>query len=152
MTNHAKIALLTAAAALSLTACSSEPEDASPAATATGEASEPAGETVAESTDTAGVPAAMIGVWDYVAGSCDPASDLRLEIAADHLLFYEAYGEIQSVAREGDDVTLTLAMEGEGETWEESLTYRLVDGGAILESDMPAPMGEGLLQRKRCEG
>ena len=94
----------------------------------------------------------MIGVWDYIEGTCDPASDLRLEIAPDHLTFYESYGTVQSVTRDGDDVTFALTMEGEGETWEESLTYRLAENGTILESDTRAPVGDGPLLRKRCEG
>lgn len=147
------IPLAFAAATLALGACSSESEVAAPEASDTAASESPATDaTPGESAPLdEGIPAAMLGVWDYVEGTCDPASDLRLEIAADHLLFYESYGTVQSVARDGDDVTVALAMEGEGETWEESLTYRLVEGGEILESDTPAPMGEGLLRRKRCE-
>ncbi|MEL1251301.1 hypothetical protein [Aurantiacibacter gilvus] len=156
MTKHPQIALLAVAAALSLSACSSEPEATAPDAPVPSEASEVAATAgtgqAPEGTDSEGIPAAMLGVWDYVEGTCDPASDLRLEIAPDHLTFYESYGTVQSVTRDGDDVTFALAMEGEGETWQESLTYRLVEGGTILESDMPAPVGEGQLRRKRCEG
>lgn len=150
MTKLTKIAMLAAASALSLSACSSETEEPTSDAPATGETSVAAAEP--EAADADGIPAGMLGVWDYIEGTCDPASDLRLEIAPDHLLFYEAYGEIQAVTRDGDAVTLALAMEGEGETWEESLTYRLADNGEILESDTRAPVGDGPLLRKRCEG
>lgn len=150
MTKTFAISLALAAATMALGACSSEPETPAPEA----------GETAAEAPvdapvttpDADGIPADMLGVWDYVAGTCDPASDMRLEIAADHLTFYESYGTIQSVTRDGDDVTIALAMEGEGETWEESTTYRLVEGGTLLESSLPDPMGDGLMRRKRCEG
>lgn len=153
MTKLPKIALLAAAAALTLSACSSETEDAAPAETATGDAVEtPAAEPAEDVAANEGIPADMLGVWDYVEGTCDPASDLRLEIAADHLTFYESYGEVQAVTRDGENVTISLAMEGEGETWDEDLTYRLTEGGTILESDLRAPVGDGPLLRKRCEG
>lgn len=144
MTKFPIIALLAAATALSLAACSPGSEEPAPDV--------PADDPATDIAASESIPAAMLGTWDYVAGTCDPASDLRLEIAPGQLVFYEAVGEVLSVSHAGDDVTFALAMEGEGETWEESLTYRLVEGGEVLESDMPAPTGDGFLRRKRCEG
>lgn len=156
MTKLFQIALLAAATALSLSACSSEPEDTAadmPAAAETDAVTEePQPDAAYEDVTAEGIPDAMLGVWDYVEGNCNPASDLRLEIAPGQLVFYESVGEVLSVARDGVDVTITMAMEGEGENWEDSLTYRLADGGTILESDTRAPLGDGPLRRKRCEG
>lgn len=139
MTKHSKIAVLASAGALLLAACTSETGDST--------ADEASGADTGSS-----IPEGMLGTWDYVGGTCEPASDLRLEIAPGQLVFYEAVGEVLSVSRNGDDVTLSLAMEGEGDTWQDSLTFRMVEGGDLLESDIPSPSGEGLLRRKRCEG
>ena len=154
MIKHPAISLALVAAVMALGACSSEPETPQPEPDVAGTDSQNTIiEPELEDPPVEGsIPSAMIGVWDYVEGSCDPASDLRLEIAPDHLTFYESYGTVQSASLRGEIVTVALAMEGEGETWDENLTFRLVDGGTILESNTPSPTGEGPLRRKRCEG
>lgn len=98
------------------------------------------------------IPSAYLGVWDFIDGNCNPDSDLRLKIAPDALTYYESYGEVQSLDVVGDAITVTMSMEGEGETWESRETFRLVDNGTILESNLPAPGGDGNLRRKKCEG
>lgn len=65
-----------------------------------------------------GIPARFRGVWDYVDGSCDPASDLRVEISADRVVFYESVGEVENVTPGPDGTEVELAMEGEGQTWD----------------------------------
>lgn len=80
-----------------------------------------------------GVPERFLGVWDYVEGSCDPMSDLRMDLRADRIEFYESFGEITDVERVSDnEIVVSLAMEGEGETWTQSTRFTLEDGGERL--------------------
>ena len=140
-----------------LAACSAEPDapdapvaepSASPSATQEAPPSEPAAET-----EVGVIPAEFFGVWDYVEGSCLPASDLRLEIARERFTFYESVGEVEDVERRDDGfLAVTLAMTGEGESWDNTLGLRLVEDGTILEVDQPGVNGEPNLRRKRCEG
>jgi len=98
------------------------------------------------------IPAAFHGVWDYVDGSCAPESDLRIEIRPESIGFYESLGELTAIdIASPDDITVTLAMEGEGETWDMQRRFVLSDDGATLtpqavgeESFKPMPL-------KKCE-
>ena len=133
---------LLALAALALAACSSDPVDEE-------EAEPPATPNETDETLTA-IPDAFLGVWDYVEGSCNPASDLRVEIAPMQVTFYESVGEVEAVEGGADEVTVVMQMSGEGETWRNEQVFRLADGGSILETDDPAPGGEGKLRRSKC--
>jgi len=98
------------------------------------------------------IPAAFRGVWDYVEGSCDPASDLRVEIGPETMQFYESHGDVTRIeVGSPQDIVVSLAMEGEGETWEMARRFTLTDGGRTLTS---APVGEEQfdpMPLKKCE-
>ncbi|MAY20202.1 MAG: hypothetical protein CL955_06255 [Erythrobacteraceae bacterium] len=147
---------------LGLAACGSEaeaPADTVPAAEATAAPTDDsaddtgdAGETVEDALANR-IPTRFQGVWDYVGGSCDPASDLRMEISGSEILFYESIGQVTGVSGEGDEIVVTLAMEGEGETWEQATRLALVGEG----SDQRLETGDGEQPRtvdeypsKRC--
>ncbi|MCL4671751.1 MAG: hypothetical protein KJZ64_02180 [Sphingomonadaceae bacterium] len=140
---------------LALAACGSEPEpqpapveavDANPA-TVEREADTPAS-TIPETTQ---IPERFIGVWDYVKGTCDPASDMRLAIGQDRFEFYESVGEVKAVRNEGEATVVDLAMEGEGETWDLPLRLVLKDGGERLHVTEPVNASDtDDYPRKRC--
>jgi len=76
------------------------------------------------------IPARFLGVWDAETGTCDPASDLRLEIAPQSIGFYESLGTVTAVTeRKNGSVVIGLAMEGEGEKWEQTITLELIRSG-----------------------
>ena len=79
------------------------------------------------------IPTRFRGVWDKAQGTCTPASDLRMEIRAGEIEFYESLGEVTSVEAESpDSIIVSLAMNGEGETWTVTSRYVLSDDGAIM--------------------
>ena len=98
------------------------------------------------------IPPRFRGVWDNVEGSCAPASDLRLEVGEGSITFYESAGQLTGIEDSGAaSVIVMLAMEGEGETWEERRELVLEDGGARLLVLDPADASAGRdLPRKRC--
>ncbi len=81
------------------------------------------------STTGAMVPARYQGVWDFEGGNCNKASDLRMEISPQEVLFYESVGTVTGVAQDGSDIIVTLDMEGEGETWVDKLRLSLEGDG-----------------------
>lgn len=114
--------------ALAVCACSQEQQAAAPD---TADATEAPAATA--SGKAGAMPAAFLGVWDFVEGNCEPASDLRIEIKPRSIEFYESHGDIQSVTVESPDVVvLDLAMEGEGETWTMRRRFTLSNGGETL--------------------
>ncbi|MEM8724733.1 MAG: polysaccharide deacetylase family protein [Pseudomonadota bacterium] len=99
------------------------------------------------------IPERYFGVWDYEGGTCAPESDLRMEIKAGEITFYESYGEVSDVRVEAGDTIVDLAMEGEGETWMQSLRLSLVGEGAdqrLHVTDPAEPKAPDELPRKRC--
>ena len=105
-----------------------------------------------EGLGTPAIPAPFHGVWDYVDGSCAPESDLRIEIRPESIGFYESLGELTAIdIASPDDITVTLAMEGEGETWDMQRRFVLSDDGATLT---PQAVGEENFEPmplKKCE-
>lgn len=99
------------------------------------------------------IPPRYHGVWDAVTGSCDPASDLRVEIAARRILFYESVGNVTATGSEGGDAIADLAMEGEGEQWFRSLRMTLSGEGdaarLVLADALETPRGQPI-PLKRC--
>ncbi len=76
------------------------------------------------------IPAKFHGVWDAESGTCDPASDLRLEIGPDTIGFYESQGTVRQTVETVDGQTvIALAMEGEGEEWDQTLRLELRGSG-----------------------
>jgi hypothetical protein len=99
------------------------------------------------------IPARFHGVWDYVQGTCDPASDMRMEISGTEIIYYESAGTITGTRTEGDAVIVTLAMEGEGETWQQETRFMLTGEGAdqrLETSDGEGPRTVDEYPRKRC--
>lgn len=99
------------------------------------------------------IPTRFQGVWDYVEGTCAPESDMRMEISAAEILFYESIGVVTGVEPEGEDVVVSLAMEGEGETWDQEIRLALVGQGEaqLLEtSDGEKPRANDDYPSKRC--
>jgi len=100
------------------------------------------------------IPERYHGVWDYEGGTCAPESDLRMEIKAREIVFYESIGTVSGAREDGDDAIADLAMEGEGETWEDSLRLSLVgdsEAQRLHTSDATEPKVLDDLPRKRCE-
>ena len=134
---------------VALAACSqSEPSptetaSAAPAGTATPTAPAP---------QVAVVPDRFQGIWDAETGTCDPASDLRVEISERGITFYESHGAVTAIAVESPDIVIVdLAMEGEGEKWTLRRRFTLSNGdrtltpAAVDESEQFEPM-----PLKRC--
>lgn len=98
------------------------------------------------------VPADFLGVWDHVEGSCDPASDLRVEIRPDAMQFYESYGEITRIEIESPRaIVVSLEMEGEGEKWQMTRRFTLSEDKATVT---PSAAGEEPFEPmplKKCE-
>ena len=157
-----KASLILALPLLALTACGGEPQQGTPDPAATAAAMpEPAPSpepTLAANT----IPARFHGVWDAETGTCDPASDLRLDIGAQTISFYESQGTVTTVdASDPDIVSIQLAMEGEGDQWTKTMDLALEGDGvdAILyvrhlpyAEDLENGMAPGgIAQRlKRC--
>jgi hypothetical protein len=98
------------------------------------------------------IPAAFLGYWDYTEGQCAVWSDAQLTIEPRRLQFYESTGQVTAV-RQPDATTIivSMAMSGEGDTWAEEATYRLLNGGQVLESSFDGPDAGEPFRRKRCE-
>lgn len=98
------------------------------------------------------IPASFRGFWDYVEGNCAAASDLRLEIGAREIEFYESLGKVTSVAVESpQSIVVKLAMAGEGETWTVTTRYLLSENGTVLTpQETEANPQYKPMPRKRC--
>ena len=143
-----------AVAALALTACSQdapEPQQSATPAAARTPAATP--EPTPSSPEDTPIPARFQGIWDYVDGTCNPASDLRIDIQPRAIGFYEAHGDVEAVRIENaDSIVVDMAMEGEGEKWTMKRRFTLSQGGARLtptsaDGDEFEPM-----PLKKCEG
>lgn len=143
------------APALLLAACGQQQQDAAPAPTPepTAPAATPAAAPQpdlaaadAEAIRKGEIPARYHGVWDAVSGSCHPSSDLRVEIAARRILFYESVGNVTATSSEGADAIADVAMEGEGEEWFRSLRMRLTGSPPnerlVLADALETPRGD----------
>ena len=99
------------------------------------------------------IPTRFQGVWDYVEGTCARESDLRKEISGSEILFYESIGTVTAVTTEGEDVIVTLAMEGEGEVWEQQTRLSLKGEGPSQQletTDGSQPKRPDDYPSKRC--
>lgn len=68
------------------------------------------------------VPAAYLGEWQRTGTSCASRDETRLRMEARRVTFHESSGDVLAAAQDGDRLTLTLRMTGEGET--RDATYR----------------------------
>lgn len=163
--------LLLSAAVMALAACSSEPEEPTetadefasrigssdalaPDAAPQSSLDTPPPPPMAKLGSPKPVPAKFQGVWDFVDGSCAPESDLRIAVGASSVQFYESIGTINGFDQpDANTVILNLAMEGEGEKWEERFRLTLADGGATLQASEVSGYGAGqVMPRKKCSG
>lgn len=98
------------------------------------------------------VPAKFQGVWDFIDGTCARESDLRMQVGSSSVQFYESVGTVNGYEQPDENtVILNLAMEGEGESWEERFRLSLVEGGKFLEASEHSGYGTGqAMRRKRC--
>ncbi len=97
------------------------------------------------------IPIEFLGVWDAQTGTCDPASDLRLDIGDDTITFYESVGTVKNVRDDAGTIMVTLAMEGEGEHWTQTLGLRFFDAGTglmVIDPERPDEAEQNM--RKRC--
>jgi hypothetical protein len=138
-----------------LAACGQPSSKAAPEAPATSATpAEPDGAPPLDPAIAAGeIPARFHGVWDAVTGTCDPASELRVEIAARRITFYESVGNVSGVGSEGDDAIADLVMEGEGNAWIQPTRLSLAttpEGERLSLSDALAPEDPADPLRKRC--
>ena len=81
------------------------------------------------------IPTSFIGRWGMTKADCDPdgpAVKGLLTISDDSLKFWESKGNVQQIVRHSPyDITLQLAMTGEGRSW--ASTTRLVLDAAATE-------------------
>ena len=100
------------------------------------------------------IPARYRGVWDALTGTCDPASDMRVEITARRIEYYESVGDVSGMGSEGEDAIADLVMEGEGETWVQPARLSLEttpEGERLRISDALKPESPDDQLRKRCK-
>ena len=142
------------ALALTLAACESEPQQevAAPvdiASSSSAPTKAPLTEPISPVSNT--IPVQFLGVWDVEASTCEPSSDMRLEISEDIITFYESAGTVQSVREDEGTTRVTLAMEGEGEQWTQTLGLRFFDAGtSLMVIDPEHPEEAERYIRKRC--
>ena len=158
---HMRAKLALTVAALALSACGSQ-EDASeplPDTTQTAMPVEPDGgigdgaQPLPDARDTAqgdGIPARFRGAWDYVDSNCNPASDLRVEISADRVIFYESVGEVEDVSSTPDGTEVALSMEGEGQNWDSRFRLSLQGNPERLVMQNIEYPSDPTNIRKRC--
>ncbi|HCB76075.1 MAG TPA: hypothetical protein DEP91_07845, partial [Sphingomonas bacterium] len=64
---------------------------------------------------------------------CARSATLRLRVAADRLVFYEAEGLASEIERRAPrEIALKLAMSGEGEAWDRRAVLTLSEDGERL--------------------
>lgn len=110
-------------AALCLAACGDPAADRRPSAA----------DAPAEPPELQAIPAAFQGVWAATPADCAPPAETRLEIAADHLRFYESSGPLASVTSpDPSEIHIVVALSGEGALSQRSFRYRLIEDGRGL--------------------
>lgn len=98
---------------------------------------------------TTEIPAPFQGEWNLRLEDCGGReSDGRLVIAGQELELHESRGEVVSVEVAGDTLTVSAAMSGEGETWEEVYRFRLSPDGQALQQ--PVSQDDEGVRRLRC--
>ncbi len=103
--------------------------------------------------DLSEIPERFRGIWDRPEGSCEQYSNFRVEIGAQEVAFYESTGEVQALRMETDDaLVVTLAMSGEGQSWEQTTRLKLSSDGERLSIEDSQDPGEDATDvRRRCD-
>jgi hypothetical protein len=71
------------------------------------------------------VPERLRGVWASSPNSCGADDDLKMQLAAGHVSFWESSGTITEVVARSDEIAITAEHVGEGQTWLWASTFRL---------------------------
>lgn len=86
------------------------------------------------------VPQVFHGTFDESAQACSERSEARLVIDAEQLRFHENTGTVERVQVSGDNqITLRLAMQGEGERWQATERFALSADGNELYDEGQSP-------------
>ena len=151
----ARLAL--AATFLALAACGGEAQQQASAPEPAASMTPATAETDAASLDPdiakGEIPSRFHGVWDAANGTCEPNSDLRVEITARRIGFYESVGNVAGVGSEANDAIADLVMEGEGESWVQTTRLSIEttpEGERLHLSDAAKPKVPDDYPRKRC--
>ena len=90
----------------------------------------------------------FLGSWDVSAAACaGPPGEMRLAVEPGRLRFHESVARVEAVRPAGaESVEVDLAFAGEGESWRETRTIRLLPDNR-LAVDAAGPPAE----RVRCE-
>ncbi|MDY7096960.1 MAG: hypothetical protein SXU28_02360 [Pseudomonadota bacterium] len=100
------------------------------------------------------IPARFQGVWDYEGGTCARESDARMEISGREVLFYESVGTVTAVTQEETSTLVTLDMEGEGDTWVQTIRLEIKgddDKERLHSTDGEKPAATDEYPSKRCD-
>lgn len=85
------------------------------------------------------IPVAFQGHWDFAEDTCqDPNSEMRLNITADRITYYESEATPTAITATGENaLTIDHQFSGEGDEWQETLGYGLSDDGERLTVTSP---------------
>ncbi|RED17024.1 hypothetical protein [Parasphingopyxis lamellibrachiae] len=85
------------------------------------------------------IPQAFQGRWDFTEDTCaDPGSEMRLDIEADRISYYESSATPETITQTGPGaLTVDHRFSGEGEEWTETLAYSLSEDGERLTVTSP---------------
>lgn len=84
-------------------------------------------------TPTNTIPEAYRGHWNTRLADCrGDSGEGKLVVEARTMTFYESVGRVSAVTRQGDRISVTLKLSGEGQTWQDTRTWALSPNGATL--------------------
>ena len=99
------------------------------------------------------IPQRYHGSWDAEGGSCDPASQHWINIAARHITFHDGVGNAAGIGNDGDEPIVDLVMEGAAPMTLESVKLHLTTAGGrealLLLPGYDEPKGRPM-PRFRC--
>ena len=119
--------------------------------------SAPGGSTAPAQADTTAIPPALRGRWGMVPKDCTSLhGDAKglLEISANALMFFESRGKLTGILeREPTRIRAEFSFEGEGMTWENTITFTVQDNGETLirQDKRPEDGAPGLYHYTRCK-
>ena len=109
----------------------------------------PAGDVAEDRAALTAIPARFLGQWDAPDGPCSPESEMFMTIRPGTITFYESQGEVTAVRRGRPGIVLSLAMEGEGESWTSQYAMNLGENREQLAVREVSQSGPGTT-RRRC--
>jgi len=79
------------------------------------------------------IPEAYRGHWNTRLADCPGDSgEGKLIVEARAMTFYESVGHVVAVTPQNDRISVTLKRSGEGQTWQDTGTWKLSPDGATL--------------------